>query len=153
MTFTDYPENKESGIAEFGSVPSHWTIRPLAGVSNLIQTGPFGSQLHASDYIDDGVPIVNPSHIDDGRVRPSAKHSIRFEKASELGRHRLREGDVIAARRGELGRCAVVDTDAVGYICGTGSALIRLDESIRIPQVLSDVVQFVRQQGAARADL
>ena len=133
MTFNGYPQNKESGMTEFGLIPSHWTIRPLAAASNLIQTGPFGSQLHASDYIDDGVPIVNPSHIEDGRVRPSAKHSIRFEKASELGRHRLSEGDVIAARRGELGRCAVVDTDAVGYICGTGSLLIRLDENALIP--------------------
>jgi len=134
MTFTGYPHNKDSGMSWFGSIPSHWTIRPLAAVTKLIQTGPFGSQLHASDYVDDGVPIINPSHIEGGKIRASRKHTLRYEKASELGRHRLLEGDAVAARRGDLGRCAIVDNDSVGYICGTGSILIRLDGNLLIPK-------------------
>lgn len=122
-------EMQESGVPWIGYVPRHWAIRPIASVSKLVQTGPFGSQLHASDYVDGGVPIINPSHIDDTRIRPSVKQTISEVKASELARHRLRQGDIVAARRGELGRSAVVDAVSAGYLCGTGSLLIRLDET------------------------
>ena len=94
--------------------------------SMLVQTGPFGSQLHAEDYVDGGVPVINPSHLIDGRITPDAQVSVTREKAAELQRHQLRQGDVVIARRGDLGRCAVVAQDEQGWLCGTGSALIRL---------------------------
>ena len=34
-----------------------------------VQTGPFGSQLHSNDYVEDGTPVVMPADIDDGRIR------------------------------------------------------------------------------------
>lgn len=119
----------DSGMQWFGYVPRHWAIRPLGTVSRLIQTGPFGSQLHASDYVNDGVPIINPSHINDNAIQPNEHQTVSHEKAQELARHRLQLGDVIAARRGDLGRCAVVDSGSVGFICGTGSVLIRPEAS------------------------
>lgn len=33
-----------------------------------VQTGPFGSQLHASDYSEDGIPVVMPQDMQDGRI-------------------------------------------------------------------------------------
>lgn len=121
-------EMKDSGVEWLGDVPTHWSVRPVSSASRLVQTGPFGSQLHASDYIDDGTPIINPSHIVDGKIAPHPNQAVRTEKAAELSRHRLIRGDVITARRGELGRCAVVETDSEGFLCGTGSLLIRLND-------------------------
>ena len=34
----------------------------------LIQTGPFGSQLHQYDYTENGTPVVMPKDISGGRV-------------------------------------------------------------------------------------
>lgn len=101
-----------------------WSV-PLRSISDFIQTGPFGSQLKSSDYVADGVPVINPSHISGGRIEPSEGVAVDSAKAALLSRHRLAEKDLIVARRGELGRAAVVDGRSVGFICGTGSALIR----------------------------
>ena len=88
-----------------------------------IKIGPFGSLLHKEDYIDGGHPLLNPSHIVDGKVSPDDKLTISDEKYEELSAYQLKAGDVVMGRRGEMGRCAVVPED--GFLCGTGSMLIR----------------------------
>lgn len=88
-----------------------------------IKIGPFGSLLHKEDYIDGGHPLLNPSHIIDGKVSPDDKLTISDEKYEELSVYQLKTGDVVMGRRGEMGRCAVVPED--GFLCGTGSMLIR----------------------------
>ena len=58
--------------SELGWVPKGWRMSHLADLTSThhgsIQTGPFGSQLHASDYVDSGVPVVMPKDIKDRRV-------------------------------------------------------------------------------------
>lgn len=101
-----------------------------------IKIGPFGSLLHKEDYIKDGHPLLNPSHIVDGKVVPDNKLTISDEKYAELVAYHLHVGDVIMGRRGEMGRCAVVPCD--GYLCGTGSLLIRTRG-----QVTADYIQKI----------
>ena len=88
-----------------------------------IKIGPFGSLLHKEDYIEGGHPLINPSHIIDGKVSPDDKLTISDEKYEELSVYQLKAGDVVMGRRGEMGRCAVVPEE--GFLCGTGSILIR----------------------------
>ena len=88
-----------------------------------IKIGPFGSLLHKEDYIENGHPLLNPSHIIDGKVVPDRKLSISDEKYEELSAYQLQAGDVVMGRRGEMGRCAVVEDE--GFLCGTGSMVIR----------------------------
>ncbi|MCZ7431729.1 restriction endonuclease subunit S [Streptomyces sp. WMMC1477] len=106
---------------------------PLKAVAVLVQTGPFGSQLKSDEYEDGGTPIINPSHIVAGEVVPDPRVAVGAAKAEQLARHALEEGDLVAARRGELGRCAVVGAPAVGFLCGTGSALIRFNRAFIEP--------------------
>lgn len=88
-----------------------------------IKIGPFGSLLHKEDYIEGGYALLNPSHIIDGKIAPDSKLTVSREKYEELSAYRIKAGDVVMGRRGEMGRCAVVPCD--GYLCGTGSLLIR----------------------------
>ena len=88
-----------------------------------IKIGPFGSLLHKEDYIVGGHPLLNPSHIVDGRISPDNKLTISDEKYKELSAYQLKTGDVVMGRRGEMDRCAVVSEE--GFLCGTGSILIR----------------------------
>lgn len=116
---------KPSGISWIGNVPMHWDVTAIGAVSSLIQTGPFGSQLHSHEYVLGGTPVVNPSHMQAGMLNPSPSVTISSEKVKELSRHVLFAGDIVVARRGELGRCALVGADEEGWICGTGSLLLR----------------------------
>lgn len=88
-----------------------------------IKIGPFGSLLHKEDYIEGGHPLLNPSHIVDGKVAPDSKLTISDKKYDVLEAYHLHIGDVVMGRRGEMGRCAVVPSE--GFLCGTGSLLIR----------------------------
>ena len=112
---------RDSGVEWLGQVPAHWTVSQLKHNTSHMQTGPFGSQLHAEDYIQGGIPLVNPIHIVNGRIIPESNCTVDSRTYERLARHKLRTGDIIFARRGELGRCAVVREEQDGWLCGSGS--------------------------------
>lgn len=104
-----------------------------------IKIGPFGSLLHKDDYIEGGHPLLNPSHIIDGKIVPDSKLSISDEKYDELSAYQLQAGDVVMGRRGEMGRCAVVPGQ--GFLCGTGSMMIRTKGEVTA-DYLQKVISF-----------
>ena len=104
-----------------GAVPEHWKVGRLGDFCSSISTGPFGTALSSSEYVEDGVPVINPSHMNDGICVPDRRVAVSSETAIRLQFWTLAEGDLIVARRGELGRAAIVSSNEVGWICGTGS--------------------------------
>lgn len=100
------------------------TLGELTG-AGAVQTGPFGSQLHASDYVDDGVPVMMPRDLVGMRISTDRIARVSRTKAAALARYRVRTGDVVLARRGEMGRCARVGPSEDGWLCGTGCLRIR----------------------------
>ena len=102
-----------------------------------IRIGPFGTLLHKEDYIVGGHPLVNPSHIIDGKIKTDEKLTITDEKFQELSAYHLSVGDVVLGRRGEMGRCAVVFEE--GLLCGTGSMVIRPNEKMK-PYFLQNII-------------
>ncbi|WGE29491.1 restriction endonuclease subunit S [Edwardsiella tarda] len=121
---------KDSGVEWLGKVPEHWTIAQLKFNTIEMQTGPFGSQLHAEDYVVDGIPLINPAHMNAGMIIPDPKITVDEATQERLGRHKLSEGEIIFSRRGELGRCAVVKKNNEGWLCGTGSLKAKLTKKI-----------------------
>ena len=114
---------------EIGPVPESWEQTTLGnlcnGLGGAIQTGPFGSQLHKDEYQETGVPVVNPTHLNAGRIDHESVPRISDENAHRLERHRLYVDDIVVARRGQIGRMARVTESEQGWLCGTGSFLIR----------------------------
>ncbi|EQB2609035.1 TPA: restriction endonuclease subunit S [Raoultella ornithinolytica] len=121
---------KDSGVEWLGEVPEHWIIAQLKFNTLEMQTGPFGSQLHAEDYVVDGIPLINPAHMNAGMIIPDPKVTVDEATQERLGRHKLSEGEIIFSRRGELGRCAVVKKNNEGWLCGTGSLKAKLTKKI-----------------------
>lgn len=117
--------------------------RPLLEFSESISTGPFGSLLHKSDYVSDGVPLVNPINIVKDKVVPDHKKMIGDNTKEKLGSYILCKGDVVIARRGEIGRCAVIDDDQDGWVCGTGCFFIRPSSSVN-PHYLAHLLRSPR---------
>ncbi len=102
-----------------------WEMVKLGEMAEKIQIGPFGTQLHKSDYISGGIPLINPMHISNNKIMPDKSFSVSEEKYKELSNYYLQKDDVILGRRGEMGRCAVVSENEDGMLCGTGSLYIR----------------------------
>jgi len=102
-----------------------WRKARLGDFVATVSTGPFGSVLHKSDYVNDGVPLVNPINIVGERIVPDPTKLIDKVTAQRLSSYVLQMGDIVVGRRGEIGRCAVVGSDQSGWVCGTGSFFIR----------------------------
>lgn len=137
------------------------TLQDLCVDDAGIQTGPFGSQLHQSDYTDEGVPVVMPKDLATMRIDTQTIARIPEHLADELGRHRMQRGDIVFGRRGEIGRRAYIGQRQVGYFCGTGCLRLRPDparvhprflfEILRAPQVAGDIAN--RAKGSTMANL
>jgi type I restriction enzyme S subunit len=112
-----------------GNAPAEWREGSLASAVALgggdIQTGPFGSQLHASDYVDHGIPVVMPTNIRNRRVVRTRIACVSSAEAERLARHRLRVGDLVYSRRGDVEKHAIVGPEEAGWLCGTGCLLVR----------------------------
>ena len=106
-----------------------WEVKTVKDIFN-VKIGPFGSLLHNSDYISGGTPLVNPIHMQNDKICPDFDFSVSDEKLKELDSYLLQTNDIIFARRGDIGRCAIVGKDENGYLCGTGSLFIRPTQSV-----------------------
>lgn len=135
---------RDSGIPWLGEIPAHWKVIQLKFVTQSLQTGPFGSQLHAEEYITGGIPVVNPSHLKSGRICADDRISVDEATAERLVIHRLFQRDVVFARRGELGRCGIVESEQAGWLCGTGSLRARLRTDLIDPYYLALVFTETR---------
>ena len=108
----------------------------IAAHGGLIQTGPFGSQLHQSDYSEEGIPVVMPKDIRGGRVDENSIARVPEIKARSLSRHYLKLGSIVFPRRGEVSKCAYIDEGSAGFLCGTGCFKIEPPEEVLKPKFL-----------------
>ena len=106
-------------------LPDGWAWARLASLIEVFITGPFGSALHKSDYVTDGIPLINPMNITDGKVIPIDKMQVSPETVERLSSFKVAPSDIVIARRGDMGRCAVVQPAQEGWLCGTGSFILR----------------------------
>jgi len=105
-----------------------WERLELNNLAKDIRIGPFGTLLHASDYVDNGIPVINPKNIIGQQIIPDYTKSITKETLESLSSYKLHNGDILIARRGDMGRTAPVTEKEEGWFCGTGSMIIRLKE-------------------------
>ena len=113
-----------------GWIPKEWEETSLGEIARrsggILQTGPFGSQLHAHEYVIDGVPVVMPQDMVDGELSTENIARITERKANALSRHRVKPNDLVFSRRGDLSRCVAIGDQHTGWLCGTGCLLARL---------------------------
>ncbi|MBI5524208.1 MAG: restriction endonuclease subunit S [Desulfarculus sp.] len=117
-----------------------WTTRSLGkicdDVGGIIKTGPFGSQLHQSDYSEVGTPVVMPKDLIGGRISEGGIARVGDSHVQRLSHHKLKPGDIVYGRRGDIGRCALITQKEAGWLCGTGCLRVSLGSSPVDPQFL-----------------
>ena len=116
-------------------VPKGWGIVRFGDLFLEVFTGPFGTSLKKSEYIRDGTPVINPQNLKSGCIAPSPEIAVGSITLERLSGFRVARNDLVVARRGEMGRCAVVGTMESGWLCGTGSMVLRPAEGIYPPFV------------------
>lgn len=93
-----------------------------------IQTGPFGAQLHASEFVEQGVPVLNVGNVSPDGLRLERLDHVTREKAAQLSRYVLQPGDLLFARTGAtLGKVGVVPDGCRGWLMTGHLFRIRFD--------------------------
>lgn len=120
-----YKEPEVLDSTSLPALPIGWAWCSLEALIAEIITGPFGSALHKTDYINNGVPLINPININNEKIIPDPEVTVTDDTLKRLARFRVKLGDVIMGRRGEMGRCAPITQIEEGWLCGTGSLILR----------------------------
>lgn len=98
-------------------------------VEGGVQTGPFGAQLHQSDYSEWGTPVCMPVNLVDGFISENGIARVSEEHVERLSRYKVKRGDLLYARRGDVGRGSLVGAHEDGWLCGTGCLKVTPDPS------------------------
>lgn len=107
----------------------------LGDITQII-TGPFGSQLHMSDYVSQGYPVIMPQNIVNRCVDERDIARINEVNFKRLNRYAVQPNDIIFARRGKVEEHAFIDTPQK-MLCGTGCFRVRVTSKEVNPLYLS----------------
>jgi len=136
---------RQSGLKEWiGLIPQHWNVqlakRLEKHAGDLAQTGPFGAQLHASDYVDEGVPLILIKHVDGNRIHDDNMPRIVPERAAELDRYRVMPGDIVFSRVGSVGRIGLVTEEQAGWLISGQMLRLRFQSKEVLPSFLMHAI-------------
>lgn len=114
-----------------------------------IQTGPFGSQLHKKDYVEDGTPIVTVEHLGERTFTEQNLPKVSDADKERLSKYVLCMGDIVFSRVGSVDRCSFVDKAHDGWMFSGRCLRVRPYKSIDSLYLyyyfcLKETKQFVR---------
>ncbi|MCT2346573.1 restriction endonuclease subunit S [Niallia taxi] len=90
-----------------------------------IQTGPFGTQLHKSEYVPQGIMMLNAKNIGKGEILTDSVDFVSEEVCERLPKYVLKEGDILFGRAGSIEKHTYVSGEYEGSFQGTNCIRIR----------------------------
>jgi len=113
-----------------------WEKVKLGDIATCIQPGPFGSQLHNSDYSESGTPIIMPKDMIDGKISHSNLIFVGEEHTKRLCRHQVHAGNLMVARKGDVRKCVFITENEDGWMTGSDCLKVALKENYCYPRFI-----------------
>ena len=108
---------------------TEWKEFKLGEIAD-VQTGPFGSQLHMSDYKNEGTPIITVEHLGDNKIIHNNLPLVGNEDKNRLSKYVLSEGDIVFSRVGSVDRRAYVSANEDGWMFSGRCLRVRPSEEV-----------------------
>jgi type I restriction enzyme S subunit len=109
-------------MAEFSRIP----VGELVATGEAaLKTGPFGTQLKASDYTADGTPVINVRNIGFGSIKADKLEFISPSTRDRLSSHVLSSGDIVFGRKGAVERHVFIRREQNGWFQGSDCLRLR----------------------------
>ena len=116
--------------SEIGEIPKGWKASSLSRLflnwPDCVLTGPFGSNLHSSDYRSEGTPLLLVKNVLYGAILEENLPLVGSHKLEDLSRYLLREGDIVFTRVGAVGRSAYVHARYAGWMISGQTLRVRI---------------------------
>ncbi len=107
-----YKEPAPPDTNDLPSRPKGWTWTTVeqlaAGYAGAIQSGPFGSQLLHSEFVDDGILAIGIDNVLDGKFSLGRKHRVTPAKFEILKKFEAHPRDVVITVMATVGRVCVL---------------------------------------------
>ncbi|MDE2688481.1 MAG: restriction endonuclease subunit S [Chloroflexota bacterium] len=113
-------------------LPKEWQVKPLSAVAS-IKTGPFGSSLHESDYVEDGTPIITVEHLSGQGVIHSGLPLVSDDDRKRLAAYELRTNDIVFSRVGSIDRSSLVSDTEDGWLFSGRLLRVRTSKDTHAP--------------------
>jgi type I restriction enzyme, S subunit len=114
----------------------NWKTYKLDEIAT-IQTGPFGSQLHQSDYVLNGTPIITVEHLGDNRIVHENLPCVSDIDKYRLNKYHLKTGDIVFSRVGSVDRRAFVKKEEDGWLFSGRCLRVRANDKVADGSFLS----------------
>lgn len=158
-----FPDHQASNKA-VQRLPPGWALVRIADLVDQglaqVTTGPFGTQLHASDYVEHGTPVINVRNIGFGELRTEKLEYVDDATVARLNQHLLAEGDIVFGRKGAVERHVLVGRSEDRWLQGSDCLRLRLRANAGTsPRLLSqqflleDHKQWMKNQGSHAATM
>jgi type I restriction enzyme, S subunit len=102
-----------------------------------VQTGPFGSQLHQKDYVNEGTPIITVEHLGENRILHNNMPNVSDKDKERLSKYQIFEGDIVFSRVGSVDRRAYVRKEEDGWLFSGRCLRVRVKDQNVSPLYLS----------------
>lgn len=117
------------------------TSKPLSDIAD-VKTGPFGTALHASDYVLSGTPIITVEHLGERSITRQNLPLVSEADKQRLCSYCLQTDDIVFSRVGSVDRNAYVTEKERGWLFSGRLLRIRVTSSEVNPKYLSYYFKF-----------
>jgi type I restriction enzyme, S subunit len=119
-------------------MPEIWKSVTISTLMELgeaeLKTGPFGTQLKASEYVEQGTPVINVRNIGFGGILSGKLEFISEATVSRLSGHLLRPNDIVFGRKGDVERHVFVQEAQNRWFQGSDCLRLRIKGKTALPR-------------------